>query len=428
MPRHDDEVSFIQINPATLAGGYSMMTDLLGSLHVSASKLRLGSAGVDEGFVGSTNPLPVSLVGGLNGGATEATLQQARAWLESIYDRLGDGGAWVTVSASALPAGAATASGQSSIASLLGQIYARQASGSHVVIDSFAGLTDAQLRASSVPVSASALPLPSGAATDVLQGEGNASLASVDGKLPALASGRVPVDGSGVIQPISGTVSVLGPLTNAELRASSVPVIGPLTDAQLRATPLPVSVASLPLPSGAATEATLAARAAEHVTAASPHAARLSDGSAFYVAAMTGQFPSALVGGRLDANAGAWLGSTAPTVGQKAMASSLPVTVASDQPAMPVQESRSSACSLTLIDSVNTNTTLLASNANRVGVTIFNDSTASLYVRFGSTASTSDFHVLLAPGGYFEMPFRYTGRIDGIWSAANGKARVGEFT
>jgi len=36
---------------------------------------------------------------------------------------------------------------------------------------------------------------------------GNASLSSIDGKLPALVSSRVPVDGSGVTQPVSGTVT-----------------------------------------------------------------------------------------------------------------------------------------------------------------------------------------------------------------------------
>jgi len=39
--------------------------------------------------------------------------------------------------------------------------------------------------------------------------------------------------------------------------SGNVTVLGPLTDAQIRATALPVSVASLPLPSGASTEATL---------------------------------------------------------------------------------------------------------------------------------------------------------------------------
>jgi hypothetical protein len=44
------------------------------------------------------------------------------------------------------------------------------------------------------PVSAAALPLPTGAATSAAQTTGNASLASLDGKAPALVSGRVPVE------------------------------------------------------------------------------------------------------------------------------------------------------------------------------------------------------------------------------------------
>ncbi len=50
----------------------------------------------------------------------------------------------------------------------------------------------------------------------------------------------------------------------------------------------------------------------------------------------TPQLPAALVGGRLDENVGAWLGSTAPTVGQKTMANSVPIVVSSDQSAVPV--------------------------------------------------------------------------------------------
>lgn len=41
--------------------------------------------------------------------------------------------------------------------------------------------------------------------------------------------------------PISGTVTATGPLTDTQLRATPVPVSGPLTDAQLRATPVPIS-------------------------------------------------------------------------------------------------------------------------------------------------------------------------------------------
>ena len=66
-------------------------------------------------------------------------------------------------------------------------------------------LTDSQLRATAVPVSASSLPLPTGAATSANQTTANASLASLDSKAPTLVTGRVPVDGSAVTQPISAS-------------------------------------------------------------------------------------------------------------------------------------------------------------------------------------------------------------------------------
>lgn len=74
-------------------------------------------------------------------------------------------------------------------------------------------------------------------------------------------------------------------------------------------------------------------------TAASPASVRLSDGVAFYDGTKTGQLPTALVGGRLDANIGAWLGSIAPTVGQKPSVSSIPVVISSDQTQLSVSGS-----------------------------------------------------------------------------------------
>src|SRR3954466_4762841 len=57
--------------------------------------------------------------------------------------------------------------------------------------------------------------------------------------------------------------------------------------------------------------------------------------------------------------------------------------------------------------------TLLAANAARKSFLIFNDSTASLYVKFGATASVSSFSVKLGPGGYYESPMPvYTGIVD----------------
>jgi hypothetical protein len=84
------------------------------------------------------------------------------------------------------------------------------------------------------------------AATASLQTVGNNSLSNIDTKTANLVSGRVPVDGSAVVQPVSG------PLTNAQLRASAVPVSGTFFQ-----TTQPVSASTLPLPSGASTETTL---------------------------------------------------------------------------------------------------------------------------------------------------------------------------
>jgi len=67
-----------------------------------------------------------------------------------------------------------------------------------------------------------------------------------------------------------------------------------------------------------------------------PWSNRLSDGTSFYNTNTAGQLPAALVGGRLDTNIGAWLGSTVPTIGQKTKSTSIPVTFASDQDALAI--------------------------------------------------------------------------------------------
>lgn len=74
------------------------------------------------------------------------------------------------------------------------------------------------------------------------------------------------------------------------------------------------------------------------------------------------------------------------------------------------------------------NTTLLPANTNRLGATVYNDSTQVLYLKLGATATTSSYTVQLGANDYVEIPFGYTGIIDGIWAAANGNARVSEFT
>ena len=74
------------------------------------------------------------------------------------------------------------------------------------------------------------------------------------------------------------------------------------------------------------------------------------------------------------------------------------------------------------------NVNLLALNLNRLGAMIYNDSTATLYIKLGTTASLTSYTVQVAPLGYYEVPYGYTGNIDGIWSSANGNARITELT
>lgn len=78
------------------------------------------------------------------------------------------------------------------------------------------------------------------------------------------------------------------------------------------------------------------------------------------------------------------------------------------------------------VASSNSNVTLLEANSVRLGATIYNESTSDLYVKLGSNASTSDYTVKLSSGAYYESPFSYVGRIDGIWASVNGSARISE--
>ncbi|MDM9582320.1 hypothetical protein [Nostoc sp. GT001] len=93
-----------------------------------------------------------------------------------------------------------------------------------------------------------------------------------------------------------------------------------------------------------------------------------------------------------------------------------------------VTESTSGTSTPTTVASSATSVTILAANSNRKGATVWNESTAILFIEFGATATTSAFTAKLFAGGYYEVPFNYTGVISGIWSAVNGNALVRELT
>lgn len=74
---------------------------------------------------------------------------------------------------------------------------------------------------------------------------------------------------------------------------------------------------------------------------------------------------------------------------------------------------------------------ILAANANRRGATIFNDSSATLFLGLGTTAVTAtNYSVKLLSGAYYEVPYNFTGQVRGLWATDpnDGAARVTELT
>lgn len=203
-------------------------------------------------------------------------------------------------------------------------------------------------------------------------------LASLDGKLPALVADRVPVDGSGVTQP--------------------------------------VSAAALPLPTGAATQATLAtiegkdfALQGAPITGQSLEAggSGLSGWLASIRKAITDRLPGALVGGRLDTNLGA-IGGTAPSTNSGTKdAGTLRVVLATDQPSLsnpqPIKQASSDQPILTYgtptqvpVGSTAADIVESTTGFRKVVIRVALDAVVGVYVNPNGTATSS--HLLLGPG------------------------------
>lgn len=74
------------------------------------------------------------------------------------------------------------------------------------------------------------------------------------------------------------------------------------------------------------------------------------------------------------------------------------------------------------------NTTFLSLDKTRHGATFMNDdgSSANVFLKLGAGASTGSYTTKLKPGSYYEVPFTYAGRIDGVWDGGPGTLLVTE--
>lgn len=273
-----------------------------------------------------------------------------------------------------------------------------------------------------------------------LQTTANASLSSIDGKLSTIDSGIPAALGQ-------TTMSASMPVVIAS-NQSAVPVSGTFWQ-----TTQPVSAASLPLPTGAATETTLAALNTK-VTAVNTGAVTISSALPAGSNIIGNVRIDQTTPGTTNGSSLSHVGSTAVATGNGVVGTGVQrVAIASDNTAFSVnavqsgtwtvqpgntanttawlfQNARAATSSVTSVASSATSVTLLASNAARKGATVFNDSTAILYLKFGATASATSYTVQIAAGGYYEFPGPtvYSGVVDGIWSAANGNARLTELS
>lgn len=247
----------------------------------------------------------------------------------------------VSVASLPLPAGAATAALQTQPGVDIGDVTINNAAGASAVNIQDGGnsitvdgpLTDAQLRASAVPISAASLPLPTGAATSALQTQPGVDIGDVTVNNAAGAAAVNIQDGGNSIT-VDGTISISG----------TVPVSGPLTNAELRATPVPISAAALPLPTGAATSALQTQPGVDigDVTVnngPAGAAVNIQDGgNSITVDASSWPLPT---GAATETTVATLLlnstfNSRINTLGQKVMASSTPVVISSDQSTLPV--------------------------------------------------------------------------------------------
>ncbi len=98
----------------------------------------------------------------------------------------------------------------------------------------------------------------------------------------------------------------------------------------------------------------------------------------------------------------------------------LPLPIA---PVQPTNAPRSSVAASTAA------VPLLAANPNRRGAVIVNESSATLYVAYGSAGTVTDYTYRVDPSGTWVMDQpAYTGPLYGSWDSATGNARVTELT
>lgn len=224
----------------------------------------------------NTAPMPVEIFGAgttINLTAGDINVQLSDAGAAFDATRIGDGsGIYLKVNAdgsiNAVTGGLTDTQLRASAIAVTGPLTDAQLRATAVPVSG--PLTDAQIRATALPISASALPLPSGAATEAKQDALSAKLpstigqkASADSLSVVLASGTSVAVTSTTLATEAKQDSAITKLTEIDNAVDAMSLKLPsVIGKNLPADSMSVTLAtgdSLPLPTGAATETTLAA-------------------------------------------------------------------------------------------------------------------------------------------------------------------------
>lgn len=199
------------------------------------------------------------------------------------------------------------------------------------------------------------ISLPTGASTSALQTSGNATLSSIDSKIPSgltVTATRLLVDGSGTIQPVSGTVAVSNfPATQAVTQSTSPWVISGSTGRTWTLASGTDSVTSIQGTSPWVVSGTVnAAQSGTWTTGRTWTLLSTSDSiasvqsGAWNITNITGtiSLPTGASTSALQTTGNSSLSSIdskTPALGQAVMASSMPVVIASNQSTIPISGS-----------------------------------------------------------------------------------------
>ena len=215
-------------------------------------------------------------------------------------------------------------------------------------------LTEVQLRSAPLEVEASSLPLPSGAATSALQTSGNTLLGAVTETAPATDTASSGINGrlQRIAQRLTSLIALLPTSVGQKTSSGSLPVVLPSdqvvpVSGDFYPATQPVSIASQPLPTGAATAAlqTSGNTLLGAVTETAPANDTASSG-------LNGRLQ------RIAQRLTSLIGLLPTSIGQKTTAQSLAVTLPSDQTVpvsmteVPLPTGAASETKLTEIDTV----------------------------------------------------------------------------